>query len=74
MGLSGDVFRVQLLEVGAESSQFQFCVFVCWTNLAVGVEIHRWVVETKGLVRRVLSKVGSSGVVIKQIDGFVDVL
>jgi hypothetical protein len=74
MGSNGAVFLVQSFEVGAEVSQFQFCEFVCWTKLVVGFEVHLWVVEARGLGRLVLPKVGSSDVVAKSIDDFVNVI
>ena len=74
MGSSGGTFLVQSSEVGAEGSQFQFCVFVCWSVLVVGFEVHLWVVLAKDLGRRVLPKVCLSDVAAVSIDGCIDVV
>ena len=74
MGSDRPVFLVQLSEVGAEASQFQFCEFVCWSKLVVGFEVHFWIVEVRGLGWLILPKVGLSDVITKLIDGFVNVV
>ena len=74
MGSNGAIFLVQLSEVGVEASSFQFCKFVCWTELVVYFEVHHWVVEARGLGRLVLPKVSLSDVVAKLIDGFINVV
>ena len=74
MGLNGAVFLVQSSEVGAEGSKFQFCEFVCWTELVIRFEVHLWIVEARGLRRLIFPTVTLSDVVAKSIDGFINVV
>ena len=74
MDLNGAVFLVQLLEVGAERSKFQFCEFVCWTKLVIECGVHLWIIEARGLRRLVLPKVGLSDANALSFDGCIDVI